>query len=118
MVETNPQKDDELFVWNLIKDSLQKRHYTLGQLARKHGVAKSNLSSLKHTPCPHFQEIIAEVLGCNPWELWPHRYRGDRKPSGVSLRYRPEEFRAERIKKIRERKEKNAGETSDEPAGC
>ncbi len=117
MIKNIEQKEDELSAWDLVKRSLQGRSYTLGKLAREHGVYKSNFISLKHTPCPHFEKLLADFLGLNPWELWPHRYRGDRKPAGISLRYRPVEFRAERIKKIRERKEKNVGEIEHEPAG-
>lgn len=107
MVENNKQKQDELFAWYLIKHALYETGHTFGEMARTHRVHKSNFVLRKHIPSPRYEKIIGDLIGIAPWILWPHRYREDHQPAGISFRYRKEEFLAHRSRKIAERKQKN-----------
>lgn len=89
----------EFTVWSYIKYRFELQGLTFGIIARKLKVNKKNITRVKHEPCPKYERIIADYLGMQPQDLWPHRYTADHQPNRISLKYHKEEFIANRKKK-------------------
>lgn len=73
---------------------LRKKGTSLAAESRKAGLSSSTLANALTRPWPKGELIIAEVLGVQPWTIWPSRYhdaitnafidrtRNIRKPKG------------------------------------
>jgi Ner family transcriptional regulator len=73
--------------WSWIKLHLELKGLTFGKLARIHGIDKTCFTKVKTHPMPKNERIIADLLGLEPWELWPDRYDPDHNPNRFSSRY-------------------------------
>ncbi|MBF0178100.1 MAG: helix-turn-helix domain-containing protein [Magnetococcales bacterium] len=67
-----------------IKAALEKIGWTLRGLDRANGYGQGTLKKVLVKSYPAAQVIIANVLGMEPWTIWPSRYR-----DGVPIRQRP-----------------------------
>jgi lambda repressor-like predicted transcriptional regulator len=78
--------------WEWIKYRLGLQGLTFGALAKKYGVAKANFTIIKTRPGPKYERIIGDLVGAEPWDLWPDRYDKDHRPARFSIKYRRAEF--------------------------
>lgn len=53
---------------------LRKKGTSLAAESRKAGLSSSTLANALTRPWPKGELIIAEVLGLQPWVIWPSRY--------------------------------------------
>lgn len=68
-----------------IKAALAKAGgYTFARIAREHGYASNAPNSVLHKPWSHMEQIVADIIGVRPADIWPSRY--DRR--GQPLRSR------------------------------
>ncbi|MGA5655232.1 helix-turn-helix domain-containing protein [Rahnella contaminans] len=58
-----------------IKAAVRKRGKTLSQLSREAGLKPDTLRNVFRNHCPRYESIVAGVLGKEPAEIWPSRYR-------------------------------------------
>ncbi len=57
-----------------------RRHGTsLPDLARRHGY-RGSISNVTRRRWPAAERIVADVLGMEPWDIWPTRYHPDHTP--------------------------------------
>jgi Ner family transcriptional regulator len=70
------KKPDDTWIW--IKHRLELKDFTFGKLAKIYGVTKACFTGVKHRPFPKYERIIADLVGVEPWELWPERYDSSR----------------------------------------
>ena len=73
--------------WEDIKASLRKKGYPLKRIAHEKGYSpKSNITTLKTTTWPDLEKTIADIIGVQPMEIWPSRYKADGSPVGTGIR--------------------------------
>ncbi|HEH9732247.1 helix-turn-helix domain-containing protein [Pasteurella multocida] len=58
-----------------IRAELIKKGISLAQLGVQNGLAKTTLRNAFDKRYPRGEQIIAEVLGKHPSEIWPSRYQ-------------------------------------------
>ncbi|WP_417656554.1 helix-turn-helix domain-containing protein [Pseudidiomarina aestuarii] len=63
-----------------IKCALEKAGWTLRQLGIHHNLSPSALPRTLAVRWPRVQQIIADTLGLNPWDIWPSRYDNNGNP--------------------------------------
>ena len=63
-----------------IKAALGKKGYSLSSVALKNGYCKTSTSDALRRPWPNMERIIAEIIGREPWEIWPSRYDENHQP--------------------------------------
>jgi Ner family transcriptional regulator len=68
--------------WNPwdIKAALGKKGYTLTRVALENGFCRTSPSESFRKPWPKMERIIADVIGMEPWDIWPSRYDDNHKP--------------------------------------
>jgi len=74
-----------------IKAALEKRGWSLYAISRHMGHSNpTTASTVLFKPWPVVQQLIGEILGVNPAEIWPERYNtdGTLKGRGVRRTYR------------------------------
>jgi len=84
---TNDILAKEKMTWLWIKQRLYLQESSLLKLAQNHNVKKQIFSRVKHFPIPKYERIIADAVGLDPWDLWPHRYDEEYNPNRISWRY-------------------------------
>lgn len=60
--------------WGWIKNALHERRMTLTALAKRLGVHRSVVNKVKTQTNYPAQAAIADIIGCEPEQLWPDRY--------------------------------------------
>lgn len=63
-----------------IKAALGKKGYSLVRVARENGYAKTSPSEVLRKPWPAMEDLIANAIGVEPWEIWPSRYDKSNQP--------------------------------------
>lgn len=63
-----------------LKASIRLRGKTMAELSREHGYCDDAVRIALTRPWPAVERIVADHLGREPWELWPHRYDAERRP--------------------------------------
>ncbi len=63
-----------------IKAALGKRGYSLARVARENNYARTSANEVLRKSWPNMQRKIADVIGVDPWEIWPSRYDDNREP--------------------------------------
>ena len=63
-----------------IKAALEKRGFSLAQLALLHGYERSCTAKALHHPWPMMERLIADTIGVAPQQIWPSRYHHDGRP--------------------------------------
>src|SRR6185437_13455472 len=84
MSTATAQKKPVLVDWHAadIVAALRKKGWSLQQLALFHRYAsRTSLAKALAQPYPKAEQIIAEVLGIAPREIWPTRYNVDGTPN-------------------------------------
>ena len=68
--------------WNPwdIKACLGKKGYTLTRVALESGYSRSAPGEAFRRQWPAMERIIADVIGVEPWEIWPSRYDENKQP--------------------------------------
>jgi Ner family transcriptional regulator len=54
--------------------------WTLRRLSFAHQYSANAASEALRKPWPAVERIIADALGCEPWDLWPSRYDRANQP--------------------------------------
>ena len=57
-----------------IKAALSTKGWTLGSIAREFGYARTSPPVVLRRPWLRMEAILAQLLGVNPWDIWPSRY--------------------------------------------
>lgn len=60
---------------------LRLRGYTVGSLAKSHGLHPRNYTAALWKPYPKGERAIAAAIGVEPQAIWPERYGPDGKPN-------------------------------------
>ena len=68
-----------------IKCAIEKKGWTLSKLSIHLGFARPYLAQALHKKFPKGQQIIADLIGVNPQEIWPERYQ-DKKAKSQRIR--------------------------------
>lgn len=63
-----------------IKASLEKKGWSLRQLALHHGYCGHYFCEVFLRKHFNAQRLIAEAIGVKPWDIWPSRYEADGTP--------------------------------------
>lgn len=63
-----------------IKAALEKAGTNLHRLGQLHGYAKWSAYDVLKKSCPKIERIVADVLGKEPWDIWPSRYDAVGRP--------------------------------------
>lgn len=65
-----------------IKAALEKSagRWSSKRLSEAHGYHHTAVSEALKRPWPAMERIIANVLGLEPWDIWPSRYDAKRQP--------------------------------------
>lgn len=63
-----------------IRAALGKKGYTLAKVARDNGYARTSPNEALRKPWPAMERIIADIIGVQPWEIWPTRYDDQHRP--------------------------------------
>jgi len=73
----HPKKD--WHPWD-IKAALGKKGYSFVRIARENGYARTATNDVLRRPWPRMEGIIADILGVEPWDIWPSRYDDNNEP--------------------------------------
>ena len=57
-----------------VKAELDKRGWSLSRLSIAAGFSRNAAAMALHKPWPLAERVIAHVLECDPWDIWPSRY--------------------------------------------
>jgi len=57
-----------------VKAALGKKGYTLTRVAVENGYKKSSPYDVLRKQWPAMERIFADIIGVEPWEIWPSRY--------------------------------------------
>ncbi|WP_084403976.1 helix-turn-helix domain-containing protein [Marinobacterium litorale] len=57
-----------------VKAALEKRGWSLSRLSLAAGFSRYAVGKALHKPWPLTECVIAHVLECDPWDIWPSRY--------------------------------------------
>lgn len=68
-----------------IKGALEKRGWTFARIARMYGYQITSTPDVLRRRWPVVERIVADIIGVEPWEIWPNRYDDQGRP----LRKRP-----------------------------
>lgn len=68
--------------WLWIRNQIELKGLSLSGIARAHGYHKSAAGLVRDYRYPFFEKIIAEILGCDPQDIFLDRYTPDGKPIG------------------------------------
>ena len=63
-----------------IKAALGKRGYSLRKVALDNGYAITSANDALRKQWPNMERIIADIIGVEPWEIWPSRYDENNLP--------------------------------------
>ncbi|WP_051327189.1 helix-turn-helix domain-containing protein [Desulfatibacillum aliphaticivorans] len=63
-----------------IKAALEMRGTNLHLLGPDNGYAETSAYDVFRRPLPRMERIIADILGVEPWDIWPSRYDADNRP--------------------------------------
>ncbi|MHB1350080.1 MAG: helix-turn-helix domain-containing protein [Desulfobulbaceae bacterium] len=67
-------------VWD-IKSALGKRGYTLTMISKECGFARKTIAhDVLRKQFPRVEQVVADILGVEPWDIWPSRYDENRQP--------------------------------------
>lgn len=66
-------------VWD-IKAALGKKGYSLCRVGIENGYKKTSPYDALRKPWPAMERIIADIIGKEPWEIWPSRYDASNRP--------------------------------------
>ena len=69
-----------------VKAALEKRGLTLGEVARRNGLAPSTLRNALKTRCHAGEVAIAGALDLYPHNIWPDRYDDEGRPLHKRIR--------------------------------
>jgi len=61
--------------------ALHKAGWSFCQLGIHHGVGRQTITKVLHRPSPKNERIVADVLGVEPWDIWPSRYDSNHQPN-------------------------------------
>lgn len=70
--QTPPPKAD-WHPWD-IKAALGKKGYSMTRVGLENGYHKVSPFDALRKPWPAMERIIADIIGVEPWEIWPSRY--------------------------------------------
>ena len=56
--------------------------WTLRKLSLAHGYCAGNVRVALHQKYPAAEQIIADTIGVEPWDIWPTRYDENHQPLG------------------------------------
>ena len=62
-----------------------KTGQSLSQCSRTHHLARSAFAMALQGPWPNVERKIADIVGVEPWQIWPDRYDNDQQPINGSL---------------------------------
>ncbi|MDD2468710.1 MAG: helix-turn-helix domain-containing protein [Desulfobulbus sp.] len=57
-----------------IRAALGKKGYSLTRVAVENGYCRTSPQDALRKPWPAMGRIIANIIGKEPWEIWPSRY--------------------------------------------
>lgn len=63
-----------------IKATLGKKGYTLRKVSTENHYCITAASDALRKPWPKLERIIADIIGEEPWDIWPSRYDDNNKP--------------------------------------
>jgi Ner family transcriptional regulator len=63
-----------------IKAALGKKGYSLTRVAMENGYAQTSPSEALRKAWPAMERIFADIIGKEPWEIWPSRYDNNNQP--------------------------------------
>ncbi len=63
-----------------IKAALGKKGYSFVRVARENDYARTSANDVLRRPWPAMERIIADIIGVEPWTIWPSRYDKDNRP--------------------------------------
>ena len=73
--------------WADIKAALEKSGYSFARISREKGYLRSTTCwRLKTTTWPDLEKTVADIIGVQPMEIWPSRYKADGSPVGTGIR--------------------------------
>ncbi|MGV8059688.1 MAG: transcriptional regulator [Smithellaceae bacterium] len=79
-IKKNPVSND---LWSLIKHRLLINGYpTFRALGAAYGYSDGAFKNVKNYAFPMAEKIIADILGVEPQDIFPTRYKPDGKPIG------------------------------------
>lgn len=55
--------------------AIRKKKKSLAALSREYGLSSGTLVNALNRPWPRGEQIIAEIIGLTPQEIWPSRYQ-------------------------------------------
>jgi Ner family transcriptional regulator len=80
--------------WEDIKAALRKRGWSFNRIGRKCGYNRADTPRVVLAkPWPVMERTIADIIGVQPSEIWPSRYRADGTPKGRGIRGEYSKFR-------------------------
>lgn len=85
-----------------IKAELEKRGWSLARIGREYRYALPGPNNVLRKPWPVLEQIIADILGVHPSDIWPSRYNERRQPRRVDIRS---------FERLRAKQETSKGET-------
>lgn len=69
-----------------IKAELEKRGWSFARIGRTYGYALPGPNMVLRKPWPVLEQIVADILGVHPADIWPSRYDQQRQPRHVDRR--------------------------------
>lgn len=69
-----------------IKAALAKKGYTFARIAREFGYQPPGPNRVLRSTWPVMEQIVADIIGLHPSDIWPSRYDETRKPLKVDLK--------------------------------
>jgi Ner family transcriptional regulator len=63
-----------------IKCALAKKDYTFARIAREYGYSPPGPNRVLRSAWPVMEQIVADLIGVHPSDIWPSRYDKKRKP--------------------------------------
>lgn len=111
-----PQKKlDNIWLW--IRHRLALQGLSFGKLARIHNIHRSTFGQTKHRNFPKYERILADLVGQEPWDLWPERYDAAHNPIRISTRYQGHKHFLDNIQNNRKSNGKDRRRNSHEAEG-
>jgi Ner family transcriptional regulator len=63
-----------------IKAALAKKGYSFARIAKENNYARTSPNDVLRRPSTILENIVASIIGVNPWDIWPSRYDSKHQP--------------------------------------
>lgn len=81
-----PKKNQEGWHKADVKAALERNGWNFSRIAREYGYSRTSPNQVLWTPWPRMEQIIGNILGLHPSQIWPSRYDRHGNPKSSQRR--------------------------------